>query len=65
MVRHLHRWRIDMPEESKVAEYLELGWIKIKDLQGEGLRWSFARGTPRFPGDEAPEPPPEPQKYLH
>ena len=55
-MEQIHRWRIEMPPEEDVQAYLDLGWIKIKDLLGEGLRWSYGRGTPVFPGAKPDEP---------
>lgn len=46
----LHVWQIPMPRFPK--PYLALGWYRIVELDHECLKWSFARGTPQFPGGD-------------
>lgn len=52
----LHEYEIPVPEDSALlAEYKALGWYRLDDPPR--LKWSFARGTPRHPGEEPPSPP--------
>lgn len=37
-------------------EYLELGWRRITDLEGEWLMWPWGLGTPMHPGDPEAKP---------
>lgn len=62
----IHRWSIPRPPEDELAAYLALGWYEQDHLDGQKcLRWSFARGTPRFPGDEEPAIYPETAARWH
>lgn len=52
-LKSLHLWIIAEPPAAAVQQYLDMGWYRVQDKGQPCLRWSFAMGTPRFPGGEA------------
>lgn len=50
----IHIWIIQEPPPDQVQPYLDMGWYRVRDVECDCncLQWSFARGTPSFPGGE-------------
>lgn len=50
MSKPLFIWRIPEPPAEEVEAYLGIGWIRYSELGEPWLLWSFAKGTPQWPG---------------